>query len=55
MDSYANMPGEIAWDIGDFDCDGLWDLLCMGSYGMPEQIFFVSESPDSFSYPINEV
>ncbi len=54
MDSFANMPGEIAWDIGDFDCDGLWDLLCWGSYGTPDQMFFVTESPDSFSYPTHE-
>ncbi len=55
MDSFVNMPCEIAWDIGDFDCDGLYNLLLFGTYGTPENIFFVTESSDSFSCPMNEV
>ncbi len=54
MDSFTIIPG-IAWDISDFDCDGLWDLLVCGNYGTPEELFVVGESPDSFSYPVNEV
>ncbi len=57
IDSFTNTNEQIAWDIGDFDCDGLWDLLQWGNValGTPPTIFFVSESPDSYSYPINEV
>jgi hypothetical protein len=55
MDSFVNIPIERAWDIGDFDCDGLYDLLLFGTYGSPENIFFITESSDSFSYPMNEV
>ncbi len=57
VDSFTNTGEQIAWDIGDFDCDGLWDLLHWGNValGTPPTIFFVSESPDSYSYPINEV
>jgi hypothetical protein len=57
MDSFTNTGEQVAWDIGDFDCDGLWDLLLWGNVaeGTPPTIFFVTESSDSFSYPINEV
>ncbi len=56
MDSFANMPGEIAWDVGDFDCDGLWDLLCWGEDAIGTTVLlFITESPDSYSYPVNEV
>ena len=44
-----------AWDVGDFDNDGFFDLVIGGDFGLPvvgPQIF---ESPDSFSYPTQEV
>jgi hypothetical protein len=56
-DSFTNTGEQNAWNIGDFDCDGLWDLLQWGNVaqGTPPTIFFVTESPDSYSYPVNEV
>ncbi|HEX7319219.1 MAG TPA: T9SS type A sorting domain-containing protein [bacterium] len=51
---YANAP--ILWDFGDFDSDGLYDLVmqcgCVDPYWVGITIF---ESPDSFSYPTWEV
>ncbi len=56
VDSFAHMPGEVAWDIGDFDNDGLYDLLLWGSDSIGTAVMlFVTESPDSYSYPTNEV
>jgi hypothetical protein len=40
------------WDVGDFDSDGLYDLVTDGDDFIGVMIF---ESPDSFSYPIQEV
>jgi hypothetical protein len=39
----------MVWDSGDFDNDGLYDIVT--NYGGP----VIYESPDSFSYPKNEV
>jgi len=41
--------GGMVWGSGDFDNDGLYDIVT--SYGGP----VIYESPDSFSYPKNEV
>jgi len=40
------------WDDGDFDSDGLYDVVTDGDYFIGMMIF---ESPDSFSYPTQEV
>jgi hypothetical protein len=47
----------LVWDIGDFDLDGLYDLITLCSWsGSPPVIgMTVFESPDSFSYPTQEV
>ncbi|HEX7320661.1 MAG TPA: hypothetical protein VF399_09960 [bacterium] len=44
----------IIWDVGDFDNDGLTDIITYGETdGFPLMRIF--ESPDSSSYPSNEV
>lgn len=43
------------WAVDDFDADGLYDLLLMGDFGFPVVGLQIYESPDSFSYPANEV
>jgi len=47
----------LVWDIGDFDLDGLYDLIILSSWFCPPPVIgmTVFESPDSFSYPIQEV
>ena len=40
------------WDVGDFDADGFYDLVTDGSDFIGLSVF---ESPDSFSYPTQEV
>jgi hypothetical protein len=47
----------LIWDVGDFDNDGLSDLVTHGdaSGGAPIPIIAVYESSDSFSYPAQEV
>ncbi len=57
IDSFTNTREQGATDIGDFDNDGLYDLLQCGCVapGIPPVIMFITESCDSFSYPVNEV
>jgi hypothetical protein len=44
----------ILWDIGDFD--GLYDLVIAAGVDTPAfNLSLITESPDSFSYPTNEV
>jgi hypothetical protein len=46
----------ILWDIGDFDLDGLWDLVIQTAVdNPPKHMISITESPDSFSYPTQEV
>ena len=48
----------LVWDAGDFDNNGYADLITDGdasSGGPPVPIISVYESPDSFSYPTQEV
>ena len=40
------------WNAGDFDLDGLYNVVTDGDYFIGITIF---ESPDSFSYPVQEV
>ena len=51
IDTMANET----WSVGDFDVDGLHDLLLMGDFGLPVVGLQIYESPDSFSYPIIEI
>jgi hypothetical protein len=53
---YSNIWGVI-WELGDFDQDGLSDLLVIGGIVVPPSLKFIGviESPDSFSYPTQEV
>jgi len=44
-----------AWAVGDFDDDGLYDVIIQGDFGLPTVGIQIYESPDSFSYPIQEV
>jgi len=44
-----------AWDVGDFDNDGFSDLIISGDFGLPVVGPQIYESPDSFSYPSQEV
>ncbi len=43
------------WAIGDFDLDGLKDIVITRSFGGTSIGFSIYESPDSFSYPTQEV
>ncbi|MBE0433204.1 T9SS type A sorting domain-containing protein [candidate division WOR-3 bacterium] len=44
------------WEVGDFDLDGLYDLaFYYGRWPGPTNGIAVYESPDSFSYPTQEV
>ena len=56
IDSIAYPYAPLLWDSGDFDLDGLFDLVMQcgntNPYWMGITIF---ESPDSFSYPTQEV
>jgi hypothetical protein len=56
VDSFSCYWGPLVWDIGDFDCDGLWDLVIQTAVDTPPKpLISVVESPDSFSYPTQEV
>jgi len=56
VDSFSYFDGPLIWDIGDFDLDGLYDLVIDITEDMPPKpIISIAESPDSFSYPTQEV
>jgi len=57
LDSFSILLWQIACDIGDFDNDGLADLLCYGQETEFDSIMTLAicESPDSHSYPTNIV
>ena len=55
VDSFPYLNSPLLWDIGDFDLDGLWDIVFQASAGPPNMLISVAESPDSFSYPTQEV
>ncbi|MGB3480246.1 MAG: T9SS type A sorting domain-containing protein [bacterium] len=56
-DSFPYFFSPLLWDIGDFDLDGLFDLVTEVSINSthPAIVKIISESPDSFSYPTQEV
>src|SRR4030042_996750 len=55
IDSVTNLAQPLVWDIGEFDLDGLYDIVMQSSWGAPVVGITVFESPDSFSYPTQEV
>jgi hypothetical protein len=56
VDSVPNLNAPILWDIGDFDLDGLYDLVMQCGSTNPFWVgMAIFESPDSFSYPTQEV
>lgn len=57
VDSFSYLCDPLMWDVGDFDLDGLADMVIDASatQGYPTMVISVAESPDSFSYPIQEV
>jgi hypothetical protein len=57
VDSFSYLCDPLMWDVGDFDLDGLADIVIDASatQGYPTMVISVAESPDSFSYPTQEV
>jgi hypothetical protein len=57
IDSVLLPGGDLLWDSGDFDGDGLYDLALQFHIENPSLAdgIMIFESPDSFSYPIQEV
>ncbi|MDH4212152.1 MAG: hypothetical protein OEV79_11970, partial [candidate division WOR-3 bacterium] len=55
QDSIVDDGDHLIWDSGDFDLDGLYDLVMQSSWGPPAVGIAIFESPDSFSYPTQEV
>jgi hypothetical protein len=56
VDSFSYFWGPLVWDIGDFDADGLFDLAIQTAVDTPpNNLISIAESPDSFSYPTQEV
>ena len=56
VDSISHPSAHLLWDGGDFDLDGLSDLVLQFSFTNPLTVgIMIFESPDSFSYPTQEV
>jgi len=57
VDSFSYLYSAQPWDIGDFDVDGFTDLVIQASatQSYPTMVVSIAESPDSFSYPTQEV
>ena len=58
IDSITELIDPLPEAVGDFDADGLYDLLIMTCFSDPPPSnlgFVIFESPDSFSYPTQEV
>jgi hypothetical protein len=57
LDSIPLVGGDLLWDSGDFDDDGLYDLALQFHIENPSLAdgIMIYESPDSFSYPTQEV
>jgi hypothetical protein len=55
IDSVPDLNQPLLWDLDDFDLDGLCDLVMQSSWGPPSVGIAIFESPDSFSYPTQEV
>jgi hypothetical protein len=56
VDSVSDLNAPILWDIGDFDLDGLYDLVLQCGSTNPYWVgIAIFESPNPFSYPTQEV
>ena len=57
IDSFPYLYSPLLWDMGDFDIDGLYDLVIQASAtaSYPTMVISIAESPDSFSYSTQEV
>ncbi|MCK4250893.1 hypothetical protein KAX97_05570, partial [candidate division WOR-3 bacterium] len=57
IDSMPLPGGDLLWDSGDFDGDGFYDLALQFHIENPSLAdgIMIFESPDSFSYPTQEV
>jgi hypothetical protein len=55
QDSIVDDGDHLLWGAGDFDLDGFSDLIFQKTFGMPNVGVAIYESPDSFSYPTQEV
>jgi hypothetical protein len=56
VDSFSYFLSPLVWDIGDFDLDGLHDLTIQTAVdARPIWFISIAESPDSFSFPTQEV
>jgi hypothetical protein len=55
LEAIIDTMSDEAWDVGDFDNDGLFDIVIGGDFGLPVVGPQIYESPDSFSYPTREV
>jgi len=57
VDSIPLIGGDLLWDSGDFDNDGFYDLALQFHIESPSLSdgIMIFESPDSFSYPTQEV
>jgi hypothetical protein len=55
QDSIVGGGDHLLWALGDFDLDGFSDIVFQKTFGMPNVGIAIYESPDSFSYPIQEV
>ncbi|MGB7054680.1 MAG: FG-GAP-like repeat-containing protein, partial [bacterium] len=56
VDSIPQPGANLLWDGGDFDVDGLYDLVLQFHFENPlADGIMVFESPDSFSFPTQEV
>lgn len=55
IDSLITRTWFLVWEVGDFDRDGLSDILVRGAIPTQYALIGILESPDSFSYPTEEV
>ena len=55
IDSVTDLDQPLLWDISDFDVDGFHDLVVQSGWDPPLVGISIYESPDSFSYPTQEV
>jgi hypothetical protein len=55
QDSIVDDGDHLLWALGDFDLDGFSDIVFQKTFGVPNVGIAIYESPDSFSYPTQEV
>lgn len=55
VDTFSYVLAPTVWDVGDFDADGYYDLAVDVNPSFGINSISIAESPDSFSYPTEEV